>query len=284
MRGRSRPCYYNFEPKPGIVLSRNSRWTWPVTKVSVHCSTPARLSCPVVYVPVYATCTQSIAQYCCSSACPLVPRRVPEYLLSFLALLVPCARSLDLLLHPSLSMQVDRLGCHAVQQGQRERGREREEVASWILPRGSTATLPQGSYSFPGTAPWSHSTESGCYYEAGGLREAGFWTDPSPLPHGRRSPHTHGHDQPASLQACGWDPRRGQDNGVVGRREPTCLKPEFQRCPQNCSPNRLCCRFVGLLPVSTPRKIHCGMHSMYLSSQASEHTRAAPAPPACVRP
>lgn len=39
-----------------------------------------------------------------------------------------------------------------------------------------------------------------------GCGKAGFWTDPSPLPHGRRSPHTHGHDQPASLQACGWGP------------------------------------------------------------------------------
>lgn len=39
----------------------------------------------------------------------------------------------------------------------------------------------------------------------------------------------HTHTATTSSRACGWGPRRGQDNGVVGRHEPTCSKPEFKK-------------------------------------------------------
>lgn len=201
---------------------------------------------------------------------------------------MPCARSLDPFPHPSIPPQCKATDWAVVLRGNGHTHRERDRrgcglnLAAWIY-----RDSPSGFLFVSGTAPWSHSTESGCYYEAGGLREAGFWTDPSPSP--RATEPTHTRPRPAcNLLACGWGPRRGQDNGVVGRHEPTCLKPEFQKCPQNCSPNRLWCRFVGLLPVSTPSRstVAC---TVCISSihrlQSRLVAAAAPAAPLlCVRP
>lgn len=165
---------------------------------------------------------------------------------------MPCARSLDPLVHPSLSMQVDRLGCHAVREAhERDReGRLRVGSCRVDLPRLSLRVLIRFRARRPGHIPRNLvaiTKPVGCGKRASGRTHLLFPTGDG----------AHTHTATTSLQACkptGGDPRRGQDNGVVGRREPTCLKPEFQRCPLNCSPNRLCCRFVGLLPVSTPRK------------------------------
>lgn len=279
MRGRSRPCYYNFKPKPGSFF-RYSRWTWLVAKVSVHRPTPARLSCRSVRT------NPSTAQYCCTSACPSVPRRVPEYFWSFLALLVLCARSLDPLLHPSLPNARRRTGlsCRAGK-GAQESGRTRcccelESLAAWIYRDSPSGFLFVSGHGEPGHIPRNLvaiTKPVGCGKRASGRTHLLFPTGGG----------AHTHSATTSLQACGWGPRRGQDNGVVGRREPTCLKPVCQccqKCPQNAH------RTGFLLPLRWPpaRAQWLGdrstvvMHSMCIFTGLRQ-TRAAADPPLCVR-
>lgn len=182
-------------------------------------------------------------------------------------------------IHPSIPLDAGRptgLPCCAGRAARERRGCK-SSPAAWIY-----RDCPPGFLFASGTAPRSHSTETGCYYEAGGLREAGSWRDPSPLPHGRRSPHTHGHDQLASLRVgpSSWPRQWG-----CGEARAHLFEARIPKMPTKRSPSRL------LLPLRWPRwpparlyiwETYCGMHGMHLH-RPQRKTRAA-APPACVRP
>lgn len=193
--------------------------------------------------------------------------------LSFLAFLVPCARSLDPFPHPSIPPQ-----CKATDWAVMLRGkgthRERDRrgcglnLAAWIY-----RDSPSGFLFVSGTAPWSHSTEFGCYYEAGGLREAGFWTDPSPSPRATEPTHTRPRPacKPASLRVgtSSWPRQWG-----CGEARAHLFEARIPKMPTKLLTEQ------ALVPLRWPsagvysQQIYCGVHSMYLEhSQASEQTR-----------
>lgn len=176
-------------------------------------------------------------------------------------------------IHPSLLNARRPTGpsCCARRGTHRERDRRGcgLNLAAWIY-----RDSPSGFLFVSGTAPWSHSTESGCYYEAGGLREAGFWTDPSPSPRATEPTHTRPRPacKPASLRVgtSSWPRQWG-----CGEARAHLFEARIPKMPTKLLTEQ------ALVPLRWPsagvysQQIYCGMHSMYLepSQASSEQTR-----------
>ena len=209
-------------------------------KVSVHSPTPVRLSSRSARTNLHT------AQYCCSSACPS-RGEYPNIFCLFLALLVPCARSLDPFLHPSLFNARRRTGlsCHAGRVH-----RERDEVASWSLAASIYRDSPSGFLIVSGHGDPGHIPRNlvaitkpvGCGKRASGRTHHLFPTG--------RGAHTHTRPRPASQPASlrvgtsSWPRQWGCGEARAHLFE--LRRQSSQKMPAKCSPNRL------LLPLRWP--------------------------------
>lgn len=123
------------------------------------------------------------------------------------------------------------------------------------LPRLSLRVLIRFRYGSPGHIPRilvAITKPVGC-------GRAGFWTDPS-LPHGRRSPHTHGHDQLASLRVgpSSWPRQWGCGEARARLFEARIPKNAHKMLTEQAL---LPLRWPSARVYSPADLLYCGMHS-----------------------